>query len=341
MALIIPKNLAAVENNWQKELANSFTDPVSLLNFLQIEPTGYEKHIAARKLFPMRVPKPFAQRMRKADTTDPLLLQVFPLAEEFADVQGFTADPLEEQSNNTPGLLHKYESRVLLMVRGGCAVNCRYCFRRHFPYQQNSVNKQGWLDVLEYIKADSNLNEVIYSGGDPLMASDDFLQWLTEKLADIEHIKRIRIHTRLPVVIPNRITDSMLDWISQSRLQFVMVLHINHANELDQVLATKIQLLKQANVTLLNQAVLLKQVNDSAQAQIALSEGLFDVGVIPYYLHMLDKVQGAAHFDVDDGQARAIMAAMVRRLPGFLVPKLVREIGGQPGKTPLDLHLHP
>jgi L-lysine 2,3-aminomutase len=341
LSQIIPKKPFAVENNWQKELASAFSDPLDLLTYLDFEPDEFRQHIAARRLFPMRVPLPFAARMIKGDINDPLFRQVFPLVDEFDNVAGFTTDPLQEQNSQLPGLLHKYQSRVLLVVKGGCAVNCRYCFRRHFPYADNSVNRQGWLQVLNYIRLNSDIDEVIYSGGDPLMAKDDFLAWLTTEITNIPHVKRLRIHTRLPVVIPSRITHELLSWFTTSRLQAVMVLHINHSNEIDPILKEQLLRLKNAGVTLLNQAVLLAGINDSSDAQIALSEALFDAGVMPYYLHMLDKVKGASHFDVDILRAREIMAEVIKRLPGYLVPKLVREIGGQPGKTPLDLQLHP
>ena len=301
----------------------------------------FAKDIEARKLFPMRVPRSFAARMQKGDANDPLFLQVFPRQQEFNQAQGFTTDPLQEQNNQQVGILHKYQSRLLLIVRGGCAVNCRYCFRRHFPYGENHLNKAQWQQALTYIENNPQLDEVIYSGGDPLMAKDDFLAWLTEQVAAIKHIKRIRIHTRLPVVIPSRVTSELIQWFSQTRLKPVMVLHINHGNEINQSLRNAIQKLKQAGVTLLNQAVLLKDINDTADAQIALNEKVFEMGVIPYYLHVLDKVAGAAHFDYQEQKARQLMAELVKRLPGYLVPKLVREIGGQPGKTPLDLQLHP
>ena len=218
MAQIIPKNVIAVEPNWQKELSQAFTVPEKLLEFVNLDPALFSQHSKARKLFAMRVPKPFAQRMEKGNPEDPLLKQVLPLAEEFVTAPGFSEDPLLEQQNSQPGLLHKYLSRVLLIVRGGCAVNCRYCFRRHFPYGENSVNKQGWLEALSYIEQDPQINEVIYSGGDPLMAKDEFLAWLTEQVASIKHVTRLRIHTRLPVVIPNRITPELLSWFTESRL---------------------------------------------------------------------------------------------------------------------------
>lgn len=339
MAQIIPKILPAVEPDWQKELANAFTRPQDLLAYLNIWPKNYVQHAKARQLFPMRVPRAFAERMQKGDIQDPLLKQVMPWSDEFLVQPGFSADPLDEQNNQQAGLLHKYQSRVLLLVRGGCAVNCRYCFRRHFPYADNHLNRDGWLKVLDYIQGHPELNEVIYSGGDPLMAKDDFLAWLSGEISQIAHIKRLRIHTRLPVVIPNRINANLLDWLGNSQLQNIMVLHINHANEIDGALQRKLQQLKQAGVTLFNQSVLLKGVNNDGQALAQLSERLFEVGVMPYYLHLLDKVQGAGHFEVDEQQARVLMAGLIKRLPGFLVPKLVTEIGGQPGKTPIDLHL--
>ncbi|GAC16922.1 EF-P beta-lysylation protein EpmB [Aliiglaciecola lipolytica] len=341
MALIIPKKSISVESNWQKELATSFNQPEKLLEFLNIPINQHTQNITARKLFPMRVPLHFANLMAKSDPLDPLFKQVFPLYDEYFEDPEYSVDPLQEQATPQQGILHKYQSRALLMVRGGCAVNCRYCFRRHFPYQQNSLNKPGWLNALKYISEDQQLNEVIYSGGDPLMAKDDFLAWLTQQIEQIPHITRLRLHTRLPVVIPNRIDPHFIDWITKSKLKIIIVLHINHANEIDITLQNKLKLLKEADVTLLNQSVLLAGVNDDTESQIALSERLFEVGIMPYYLHMLDKVKGATHFDVDESKARLIMAEMIKRLPGFLVPKLVREISGQPGKTPLDLHLHP
>ena len=322
-------------------MAMSFSNPLSLLEYLELPLENFEDDIKARQLFPMRVPRPFAKRMKKGDPLDPLFRQVFTSRSEFVTSENFSTDPLQEQNNKQPGILHKYQNRLLLLVRGGCAVNCRYCFRRHFPYTDNHLNKQQWKQALDYIAANPQLDEVIYSGGDPLMANDDFLAWLTNQIDVIPHIKRLRIHTRLPVVIPSRITTELIAWFTQSRLKPVMVLHVNHANEIDTALAKSMQKLKQAGVTLLNQAVLLKGINDTADEQIALNEGLFEIGVMPYYLHVLDKVQGAEHYDLPDGKAKELMRELIKRQPGYLIPKLVREIGGQPGKTPLDLQLHP
>jgi EF-P beta-lysylation protein EpmB len=329
------------QTNWQKELAQGFNDPQKLLEYLAIDPQQYGASFAARKLFPLRVPLPFVHRMEQGNPFDPLLLQVMTDVKEFDQPVGYSADPLLEQSTVLPGLLHKYDNRVLLMVRTGCAINCRYCFRRHFPYQDNSPNKAGFKDVAEYIAKRPQINEIILSGGDPLMANDRQLHSLFELLTPIKHLTRIRFHTRLPVVIPTRITEQFIDLCQKSRFNIVMVLHINHPNEIDQAVIDMATNLKGAGVTLLNQAVLLKGVNDNAQCQIKLSEALFDAGIMPYYLHLLDKVAGASHFDSEEVTAIEMMREVYQQLPGFLVPKLVREIGGEAHKTPIDLGLKP
>lgn len=357
---IIPKKMPAVETDWQKELANSFTDIFSLLEFLDIDPAKLPRinydvfkllnteneiavnvHSRARKLFPMRVPKPFANLMQKGKWDDPLLQQVVPNAKEFIDKPNFVTDPLKEQASPIGGLIRKYKSRVLLIVRGGCAVNCRYCFRRHFPYQEHHINRQQYAQILDYIRADSSINEVIFSGGDPLMANDEQLGWLAEQVNNIQHIQRLRIHTRLPVVVPQRINSTFVDWISTLRLKVVMVLHINHANEISHALNEKSRILQQAGVSLLNQSVLLKGINDNASTLENLSEALFNAHILPYYLFLFDPVKGASHFDVSKQEALPIMQELIKRLPGFLVPKLTKEYAGQPGKTPIDLGLEP
>ncbi|CAH0542815.1 EF-P beta-lysylation protein EpmB [Vibrio marisflavi] len=339
MPHIITRKVDSVEQNWIKQLANSFTDPIKLLKHLQLDPTSYLEGAEARKLFSQRVPVNFVERMEKGNPDDPLLKQVLPIAEEFQTHLGYSEDPLEEQNNSTPGLLHKYKNRALLIVKGGCAINCRYCFRRHFPYQDNKGNKSVWQRSIEYIEGSKDLNEVILSGGDPLMAKDHELEWLIGAISAIPHIKRLRIHTRLPVVIPERVTKELCQLFSQTRLQVIIVTHINHPNEIHTELKQSMAKLKASNVTLLNQSVLLKGVNDCAIVQKSLSESLFDAGILPYYLHVLDKVQGAAHFYVSDDRAREIMAELIKEVSGYLVPKLAREIGGRESKTPLDLHL--
>jgi EF-P beta-lysylation protein EpmB len=338
---IIPKNSIAVESNWQKELANCFTTLESLLEYLNLAPEIAIKNSPARKLFSMKVPRHFASLMNKNDLKDPLLLQVLPQVIEYKDTPGFVKDPLQEHKNQIKGLLHKYENRVLLIVKSGCAVNCRYCFRREFPYEENSVNKRELQAAIAYIKQNKKITEVIFSGGDPLMSKDSHLKWLVTQLEEIPHLIRLRIHTRLPVVIPSRVNDEFIEWFTNCRFQKVLVLHTNHANEVSPELARACSRMRASGITLLNQAVLLKGVNDNVDEQVSLSESLFEIGVMPYYLHLLDKVKGAAHFDVDVEIAKELMKEVIKRLPGYLVPKLVTEIGGQPSKTPIDLNLRP
>ncbi|HBH68916.1 MAG TPA: EF-P beta-lysylation protein EpmB, partial [Erwinia persicina] len=333
MAHIVTLN-TPVREEWLHQLADVITDPDELLQLLALQhhPELVSGH-DARRLFALRVPRAFAARMRKGDPQDPLLLQVITSQQEFVDAPGYSTDPLDEQSSVVPGLLHKYRNRALLLVKGGCAVNCRYCFRRHFPYSDNQGNKRNWQQALEYIRQQPELDEIIFSGGDPLMAKDHELDWLIGELEQIPHIRRLRIHTRLPVVIPKRITETLCQRLSQSRLQTLMVTHINHAQEIDDDLRHAMQRLKRAGVTLLNQSVLLRGINDHAVTLATLSNALFDAGILPYYLHVLDKVQGAAHFYVDDERARGIMRELLSRVSGYMVPKLAREIGGEPSKT--------
>ncbi len=337
MPQIITQLSDNLHTSWQKELANVVTDPKKLLLALNICPENYVQHYKARQLFPVRVPKPFIERMVKGDINDPLLKQVMPLSQEFIETDGFSTDPLEEHDTVAEGLLHKYKHRVLMIVKSGCAINCRYCFRRHFPYADNSPNKQRWQQALNYISEHTEINEVIFSGGDPLMASDEHLTWLIEQLEKIPHVTRLRIHTRLAIVIPQRITLPLVTLLAKTRLKAVIVFHINHTNEIDQQVINAIQPLRNARIPLFNQSVLLKGINDSAQVLCQLSERLFDNGIQPYYLHLFDKVQGVAHFAVGEQQEQAIVKEMMATLPGFLMPKVVREIAGEANKTPITL----
>jgi L-lysine 2,3-aminomutase len=332
---------APVESvSWQNLLAGSLTDPATLLQRLGLDPGLLPQVTAAAADFPLRVPEPYLARMRQGDLSDPLLRQVLPSGEELVDHPGYVSDPLgERHANARPGIIHKYAGRLLLVVSAGCAVNCRYCFRRHFPYDQNRLGTDDWLQALDYIRNDPSVSEVIYSGGDPLAASDRRLAWLTREIADISHVRRLRVHTRLPVVIPQRVTPQLIDALCGTRLPVTMVLHCNHVNELDPALTSAIGQLRQAQITVLNQAVLLRDINDRLEDQIALSEALGDRGVLPYYLHVLDRVKGAQHFEISDAEASRLVGRMLTRLPGFLVPRLVREIAGEPGKVPLPVEL--
>ncbi|MDU7647218.1 MAG: EF-P beta-lysylation protein EpmB [Klebsiella michiganensis] len=326
--------------DWLTQLADVVTSPDELLHLLNVDAdANLLAGRDAKRLFALRVPRAFIARMEPGNPNDPLLRQVLTSQEEFINAPGFSTDPLEEQHSVVPGLLHKYSNRALLLVKGGCAVNCRYCFRRHFPYAENQGNKRNWQQALEYISAHPQLDEIIFSGGDPLMAKDHELDWLLTQLESIPHIKRLRIHSRLPIVIPARITDTLVARIAASSLQVLLVNHVNHANEIDAAFRASMKKLRMAGVTLLNQSVLLRGVNDNANTLADLSNALFDAGVMPYYLHVLDKVQGAAHFMVSDEEARAIVRELLTQVSGYLVPKLAREIGGEPSKTPLDLGL--
>ncbi|WP_448549079.1 EF-P beta-lysylation protein EpmB [Thalassotalea fusca] len=337
MPQIITQIHDQLHTSWQKELANVVTNPEELLQLVDICPEKYRQHFDARKLFPVRVPRPFITRMKKGDINDPLLKQVMPHSDEFIDTPGYFTDPLEEHDTVAEGLLHKYRHRVLMIVKSGCAVNCRYCFRRHFPYADNSPNKARWQSALDYITNNEDINEVIFSGGDPLMASDEHLTWLVNQLEKIPHVTRLRIHSRLPVVIPQRITMALTELLKNSRLKSVVVFHINHVNEIDDNFVAALEPLRRARIPLLNQSVLLKGVNNCPNVLAQLSEKLFDNGIQPYYLHLCDAVQRAAHFDIPESEAIATVKEMMAILPGFLMPKAVREIGGEANKTPLAL----
>ncbi|MBT5387869.1 MAG: EF-P beta-lysylation protein EpmB [Porticoccaceae bacterium] len=323
-----------IQANWQAELSQSFTSIDRLLDYLNLDPNQLNISPAAISEFPLRVPRSFAQRMEPGNPLDPLLAQVLPVAAEMQSMPGYSLDPLHEADHNpAPGIVHKYSNRLLLIVSPSCAINCRYCFRRHFPYQENRQSKQQWRQAIDYIAKAKEINEVIFSGGDPLAANDNFLGWLCEQIAAIPHIKRLRIHTRLPVVIPSRIDEGFLRWASSTRLKPLVVLHINHGNEINLQVTEAVQRMTNLGIRVMNQTVLLKGVNDNAETLAQLSEKLFDIGAMPYYLHLLDQVQGASHFDIPQHFAQNIYADLQTRLPGFLVPRLVREVAGEKSKT--------
>jgi EF-P beta-lysylation protein EpmB len=314
---------------WQAELRDAIRDPVQLCAKLGLPLDMGRAAADAARQFPMLVPASYLSRIEHGNPVDPLLLQVMPAAAEEDDVDGFTSDPVGEAAAATaPGLLQKYAGRALMVVTGACAVHCRYCFRRDFPYDELAPAEAAWAPALEALAADPSIHEVILSGGDPLTLTDRRLASLVDKLAAIPHLQRLRVHTRWPIVIPSRVTDELVHWLTRSRLAPIMVLHANHARELDAEVACAVGRLRRAGVLLLNQAVLLAGVNDSAEAQCQLSLRLIDIGVTPYYLHQLDRVRGAAHFEVPIDHGRKIMAEMRRRLPGYAVPQYVHE---QPG----------
>lgn len=318
---------------WQAELAASYSDPEQLLSFLGLAADTVLPGATAGN-FPFRVTRSFAARMAKGNPRDPLLLQVLPTSAEDAVVPGFTADPVGDgQAVVIPGVLHKYSGRVLLVVTGACAVNCRYCFRRSFPYAEQQLARSAEASALAYVAADETIEEVILSGGDPLLLSDSRLGRLIAALAEIPQLKRVRIHSRVPVVLPSRISDDFVCALTASRLEPVLVIHANHPNEWDADVGRALCTLQRAGVTLLNQAVLLRDINDDPEILAALSERFFRSGVLPYYLHLLDRARGTAHFDVPESRAVALHEQLRRMLPGYLVPRLVREEPGRPYKS--------
>ena len=325
------------EQNWQSQLSDLITDPLELLEVLKLCPEQLlSGAILASEQFKLRVPRAFVGKMTVGDPLDPLLLQVLPHHLELEDYPDFVTDPLgEEQANQQPGVLHKYKSRFLLTLTGACAVHCRYCFRRHFPYQENLPKNEDWLNIKDYIESQPDINEVIFSGGDPLTLSNRKLKLWIDRLESLPQIKFLRIHSRVPIVIPNRVDEELVSLLKNSRLRIILVVHSNHAAELDDLTCAKLSLLVQQQITVLNQAVLLKGINNSAQVLVDLSYRLFDAGVMPYYLHVLDKVKGAHHFDLSPKEINLIYKDVLENLPGYLVPKLVREIAGEKNKTPL------
>ncbi|HZX92181.1 MAG TPA: EF-P beta-lysylation protein EpmB [Rudaea sp.] len=335
----------AQPRRWQELWREAVTDPRELLATLDLQAfadsllpamDSPQRPRSSDTGFPLRVPRGFIARMRSGDPNDPLLLQVLPQARELGEAPGFTRDAVGDLAARTAnGVLHKYEGRALLVATGSCAVHCRYCFRRHFPYAEQTAAAAGWTEAVAHVQADESIAEVILSGGDPLSLATAKLAELTTALAPVRHLRRLRIHTRLPVVLPERVDEEFSRWLGALPWPTAIVLHANHANELDASVAAACVRLRDSGALLLNQSVLLRGVNDDSSVLAELSERLFDCGVLPYYLHQLDRVSGAAHFEVDDARARNLLDELRARLPGYLVPRLVREIAGARAKTPL------
>ena len=337
---MIPAGHAALQpataSNWRQSWREAVRDPRELLAMLGLADLAATISDDAAARFPLRVPRGFVARMRHGDPRDPLLRQVLPVLDEDRIVPGFGLDAVgDAAARRGGGVIHKYEGRALLVATGSCAVHCRYCFRRHYPYAEDTAAAAGWREAIALIRADASIHEVILSGGDPLSLADHKLAELTDALRGIPHLRRLRIHTRLPIVLPERVDAGLLAWLRGLPWPVAVVVHANHANEFDAGVDAAMRDLRDAGATLLNQAVLLRGVNDSVDALSGLCERGYQAGVLPYYLHQLDRVAGAAHFEVDDGNALALHAALAARLPGYLVPRLVREVAGRPGKTPL------
>ena len=331
-----PQPAPAAAADWKRLWRESVRDPRELLALLGLEGRVPALSDAAAAQFPLRVPRGFVARMRHGDPADPLLRQVLPLDDEMRPVPGFVLDAVGDAAAKAGrGVIHKYRGRALLVATGSCAVHCRYCFRRHFPYEDETAAAGQWHEAVSAIAADPGIDEVILSGGDPLSLATPKLAELTDRLRAVPHVRRLRIHTRLPVVLPERVDDALVAWLDALPWPVTVVLHANHAREFDAAVDAAVARLRDTGATVLNQAVLLRGVNDSLAALADLSERGFAAGVLPYYLHQLDRVQGAAHFEVDDARALALLDALRAHLPGYLVPRLVREVAGDPGKRPL------
>jgi EF-P beta-lysylation protein EpmB len=327
---------ANLSRTWHDELRRAIRDPAQLVAALELPRDLLNPAILAAKSFQLFAPWPFVRRMTKGDPDDPLLRQVLPLGDELDRQPGFTADPVGDQAAQlTPGFLQKYQGRVLLVASAACAVHCRYCFRRHYPYAATPKSPDDWEPALRRIAADPTIEEVILSGGDPLMLADHQLEKLACRAAQIQHVRRLRIHTRLPIVIPQRVTAELLAWLRGTRLTPIVVVHVNHPREIDQETAVALSRLVDAGIVVLNQSVLLRGVNDNAATLIDLSRLLMDLRVMPYYLHQLDRVAGAAHFEVPISRGLELIAAMRKALPGYGVPRYVQEVAGEAHKQVL------
>lgn len=341
MPKTIPLNAAescsSLPASWQQQLARAISDPHQLLQQLKLDTSIFGDFTPANEQFSLKVPQAYINKMIPQNPQDPLLLQVMTQSQEMLPAAGYTRDPVGDlKSSQVPGLLHKYHGRVLLITTGACAIHCRYCFRRHFPYTEQQAARQQWQEAVAYIQQDSSIEEVILSGGDPLVLSDDKLAELLDQLEAIPHLDRLRIHTRLPVVLADRITTALVNRLSASRLNVCMVIHANHAQEIAAAETCALRKMQTAGISLLNQAVLLNGINASLSAQQNLSKALFNAGVLPYYLHLLDPVEGAAHYELEQQQAQQLIKQMRKTLPGYLIPRLVREIAGEMSKTPAD-----
>ena len=348
-----PSTRPVATTDWGRSLAEAVRDPAKLISRLRLPESLLEPAKRAAELFPLLVPESYLRRMEPGNPRDPLLLQVLPLGAEERDVPGFNADALHEaEFRRAPGLLYKYAGRALLIATGACAVHCRYCFRRHYPYGEEPRRWDDWQPALEAIAADESLHEIILSGGDPLMLSDRRLLELCTALDAIPHLQRLRIHTRLPIVLPERMTGELLEALSSLRATVIFVVHANHPNEIAGPKDTRsfgntgclagdcaetLRRMVRSGFTVLNQSVLLRNINDDADVLAKLCENLVNLGVLPYYLHQLDRVAGTAHFEVPDTVGVALIAELRKRLPGYAVPEFVREMPGELHKVPIRM----
>lgn len=332
----LPPRDSVAPADWSRQLAEAIREPAALLAALGLpqELLGPAERSAAD--FPLLVPRSYLDRIRPGDPHDPLLRQVLPLADELRPVPGFLPDAVGDSAARVaPGLLHKYAGRVLFVATGACAVHCRYCFRRHYPYGDEPKRLDDWQPAFDHVRRDPSVHEVILSGGDPWMLTDRRLGELLERIAAVPHVRRVRFHTRLPIVLPARVTDGLLALLARSRPVPIVVVHANHPQEVTGDCAAALRWLVQAGITTLNQSVLLRGVNDDADVLTGLCERLVDLGVLPYYLHQLDRTAGTAHFEVAPSTGHALIAALRSRLPGYAVPQYVQEVPGEASKRPV------
>ena len=324
------------QNNWQQLLAQAIREPNALIDYLELPNKPFYDALQANKNHQLLAPLGYLDKIQKGNWNDPLLKQILPIEDEMLEVKGYVSDPVGDlNASMASGVLQKYQGRALIITTGTCAIHCRYCFRKEYPYSDAKPATNNWQQVIKAIRSDPSLHEIILSGGDPLILSDQRLTSLCQQLAAIPHIHTLRFHTRLPVVLPQRIDANFLHWFAALPLNKVVVIHANHANEIDAVVGDKLRALTQSGATVLNQSVLLKGVNNSVEALENLSQQLFHYQTLPYYLHLLDKVKGTAHFDIQQQQALILMKKLRNRLPGYLVPKLVREVSGKRSKSPI------
>lgn len=326
------------EHAWRQAMKTAIRDPAELCRILDLPADWIDSAIRSARSFPLFVPRGYVDRMQPRNPRDPLLLQVLPLAEELVQSPGFVEDPVQDYAAIlSPGLLHKYPTRVLLVTTGACAIHCRYCFRRHFPYSEAPKSMRQWEPAFQLIASDRSVREVILSGGDPLTLPDQQIAEIAERLAEIPHLRRLRIHTRLPIIIPERVTTTLLNSLRATRLTPLVVVHANHPAELNSPTAAALERLVDFGIPVLNQTVLLRGINDHVDVLVDLCERLVDLRVMPYYLHQLDRVAGAAHFEVSASRGKELVEKLRGRLPGYAVPRYVSEIPGQLSKLPVEV----
>ena len=326
--------------SWQHSLRDAVRSTSELLSILEVQPTDIDWFQPGEDEFPLLVPRSFVARMRPGDPNDPLLRQVLPTAAERRTQPGFVDDPLDELAVAQDGVLQKYAGRALVITTAACPVHCRYCFRRHFPYELQTASRRNWESALSELRRRGDVREVILSGGDPLTLSNRRLRELVSELERFPSLTTLRIHSRFPIILPERLDREFIEILQDSRLAVVLVVHSNHANEIDEAVSNAIGRVRTAGCLVLNQSVLLRGINNEVKVLEELSSALFAAGVLPYYLHQLDRVAGTAHFEVPNETALRLVAELRQRLPGYLVPQLVQEIPGELSKTPLrESHL--